>query len=129
MNYWIMPCNLKVFDIIQHVNKNNIVVWKKLIRAEEGDIVYIYVGMPVQKIMYKGIVRNIKVGEELLKQHSYAKVNNFDNNTYMEIEIAKEYKDGITLKKLQELGMIMVRKQTRLYGNVLEYITNYDEQS
>ncbi len=49
MNYWIMPCNLKVFDIIQHVNKNNIVVWKKLIRAEEGDIVYIYVGMPVQK--------------------------------------------------------------------------------
>ncbi len=73
--------------------------------------------------------RNIKVGEELLKQHSYAKVNNFDNNTYMEIEIAKEYKDGITLKKLQELGMIMVRKQTRLYGNVLEYITNYDEQS
>lgn len=124
-----MPCNLKVFDIIQHVNKNNIVVWKKLIRAEEGDIVYIYVGMPVQKIMYKGIVRNIKVGEELLKQHSYAKVNNFDNNTYMEIEIAKEYKDGITLKKLQELGMIMVRKQTRLYGNVLEYITNYDEQS
>ena len=129
MNYWIMPCNLKVFDIIQHVNKNNIVVWKKLIRAKEGDIVYIYVGMPVQKIMYKGIVRNIKVGEELLKQHSYAKVNNFDNNTYMEIEIAKEYKDGITLKKLQELGMIMVRKQTRLYGNVLEYITNYDEQS
>ena len=90
MNYWIMPCNLKVFDIIQHVNKNNIVVWKKLIRAEEGDIVCIYVGMPVQKIIYKGIVRNIKVGEELLKQHSYAKVNNFDNNTYMEIEIAKE---------------------------------------
>ena len=79
--------------------------------------------------MYKGIIRNIKVDEELLKQHSYAKVNNYDNNTYMEIEIAKEYKDCITLKKLQELGMIMVRKQTRLYGNVLEYITNYDEQS
>lgn len=129
MNYWIMPCNLKVFDIIQHVNSNKIVVWKKSIRANEGDIVFIYVGTPVQKIMYKGIVRNIKVDEELLKQHSYAKVNNFDNNTYMEIEIAKEYKDGITLKKLQELGMIMVRKQTRLYGNVLEYIKNYDEQS
>lgn len=129
MNYWIMPCNLKLFDIIQHVKNNNIVVWKKSVRANEGDIVFIYVGMPVQKIMYKGIVRNIKVDGELLKQHSYAKVNNYDNNTYMEIEIAKEYKDGITLERLQELGMVMVRKQTRLYGNVLEYITNYDEQS
>ena len=129
MNTWIIPCNVKFFDIIEHVKNTKTIVWKKSAKICDGDTAFIYVGNPYKEITYKCKVISLQVDDSLLSLHSYAKRGDYDrNNVYMELQVEKEYKEGISLQQLQELGMFMVRKQTRLYGPMLDYIEKFDQQ-
>ena len=41
---WIVPCNIKHFDLISHFESSDTVVWKNSFTIKQGDIVYIYIG-------------------------------------------------------------------------------------
>ena len=41
--HWIIPCSVKVYDIIEHFKKQNLVVWKNSFTIRKGDIAYIYI--------------------------------------------------------------------------------------
>ena len=43
---WIIPCNVKVFDVISHFKENKQVVWKNSFTIRKGDVAYIYLGRP-----------------------------------------------------------------------------------
>lgn len=42
---WIIPCNVKRFNVIEHFKNNDTVVWKNSFTIHAGDIVYIYLGL------------------------------------------------------------------------------------
>ena len=69
---WIIPCNIKVFDVISHFKTNKRVVWKNAFTIHKGDIAYLYLGRPYGEIRYKCVVINDVVDEDLLKANSYA---------------------------------------------------------
>jgi hypothetical protein len=120
---FVMPCNLKNYDVVNHFNKTNEIVWKKCAGIHTGDIVYIYVGIPVKAIKYRCVVINDDVRGELLEKNAYAKVGDFEHNhRYMQIRMINEYKDEIPLSKIKELGVYMIRKQGRIDRQLNDYL-------
>ena len=72
IEHWIIPCNLKVFDVIAHFKANKQVVWKNSFTIKAGDIAYIYLGQPYSEIKYKCRVISNDVDDELLNKNAYA---------------------------------------------------------
>lgn len=129
MNTWIMPCNIKYFDIVKRFEDYDYVVWKRGARIEKGDVIYIYVGQPFSRIQYKCIVENPDVNKNILEENTYARIGDIEHNRkYMRLMLVHAYQEGVPLSKLQELGMFGVRKQTRLDRRILEYMNELDRE-
>lgn len=47
MSDWIIPCNIKKYDVLGAFPKLNTIDWKQSRNIKIGDTVYIYVGAPV----------------------------------------------------------------------------------
>lgn len=124
MNNWIVPCNLKFFDIVNRFKEMDTVVWKRgNIKMKNGDTVYIYVGNPLKEIKYKCTIINDNVPAEVLEQNKYAKVGDYEHkNKYMELKLAHEYSAGVSLDVIKSLGIYMIRKQSRLDSKLEEYL-------
>lgn len=59
---WIIPCNLKKYDLIRAFENYDFIYWhksKQLAKSQPGDIVYIYCGQPYQKIVYRCKIEKI----------------------------------------------------------------------
>lgn len=127
---WIIPCNIKVFDVISHFKTNKRVVWKNAFTIHKGDIAYLYLGRPYGEIRYKCVVINDVVDEDLLKANSYAipakKWNNYfsKKEKYIEMEYLCEFPEGMfTLEKLREHGLGQVQIQARTDRKVQQFIS------
>ena len=127
---WIIPCNIKVFDVISHFKTNKRVVWKNAFTIHKGDIAYLYLGRPYGEIRYKCVVINDVVAEDLLKANSYAipakKWNNYfsKKEKYIEMEYLCEFPEGmLTLEKLREHGLGQVQIQARTDRKVQQFIS------
>ncbi len=132
---WIIPCNIRFFDITEHFSKQTCVVWKNSFTIKKGDTAYIYIGSPVGEIRYKCIVVADHVDEETLQRNSYAipakKSNNYFSKKikYIELELVKQYPDGtFTLEHLREHGLGQVQIQARTSRMLQSYITEIDNQ-
>lgn len=131
MNSWVIPCNLKFFNVVEHLKSNATIVWKKSRGIKSGDIVYIYVGIPIKAIKYRGIVINDDVRGELLNKSEYARKDDIErDHKYMQVQIINEYNDEISLSKIKELGIYMIRRQTKVDSALQSYLnsinTKYD---
>ena len=108
MTTWIIPCNVKYYDIIgafEHLHRLN---WKQSRKIEVGDEVYIYVGVPFKAIMFKCIVKKINLSEIEIDDSQFVimgdKYLNYGN--YMELELIQKFKEGqLKLEKLVENGL------------------------
>lgn len=58
MQKWLIPSNIKKFDAVSHFENNERIDWLIQGNWKIGDLVYIYVGMPIKKIMFKTIIEN-----------------------------------------------------------------------
>jgi len=72
VNSWIVPCNLKYFDVVSHFKTSKKVVWKNISSVQPGDFVYIYLGVPFKEIRYKCLVLCENVSSDVLQQNGYA---------------------------------------------------------
>jgi len=61
MNYWIIPCNLKNFDVISAFRKHQEIQWKQSVNASIGDEAYIYVAWPESRLMFKCIITEVNL--------------------------------------------------------------------
>lgn len=129
MNNWIVPCNLKFFDIVNRFKEMDTVVWKRgNIKMKNGDTVYIYVGNPLKEIKYKCCIINDNVTADILEENKYAKVGDYEHNhKYMELRLIHEYSNGVPLDTIKALGIYMIRKQSRLDSRLEEYLDTIDE--
>ncbi len=130
---WIVPCNIKVFDVIEHFKHTDTVVWKNSFTIREGDVVYLYLGRPYGEIRFKCDVISTDVGEEKLKKNAYAipakKSNNYfsKKEKYIEMRFVREYEEGtFSLEKLRNHGLGQVQIQARTDRRLQAYIDSIE---
>lgn len=126
---WIIPCNTKHFDLVEHFKENNTAVWKNSFTIKAGDIVYIYLSAPYSEIRYKCHVISDKVSDELLSENAYAipakeSHNYFSKKTkFIQIEKDCEYPAGtFPLAELKDHGLGQVQIQARTDRRVQAYL-------
>ena len=129
MENWIVPCNIKIYDVPAHFQKQKTIIWRNSFSMRKGDYAFIYLGNPYGEIRYKCLVVDDVVDEATLKKNAYAipaKVaNNFYSKRvkYVTLELVKEYPDhSFPLKELKEHGLGQVQIQARVDRTLLRYI-------
>lgn len=126
---WIVPCNIKVYDVISHFKKNRTIIWKNAFTIHSGDIAYLYLGSPYGEIRYKCLVISDSVSDELLQRNTYAipakKSNNYfsKKDKYIQMELVNEYPAGtFKLSDLRNNGLGQVQIQARTDRRLQAYI-------
>lgn len=131
MEYWLIPCNVKFFDVSKRFELYDDVVWKKDSKVKVGDVVYLYLGAPIGQIKYKCSVVREQITEDILECNTYAiraGNRNKDNVArYMQLKFEKEYRDGIlTYQELKKHGLGQVQKQARTSRVLQAYINDIE---
>ena len=109
MTEWIIPCNLKYYDVKGAFSKFKAIDWKKSAKNIcVGDIVYIYVGKPISAIKYKCRVNKTNLSKVEIDDSEFV-INgeNYENyGNHMELELIREYADTeLTRDMLVENGL------------------------
>ena len=120
MTNWIIPCNLKLYDVYGAFKALNSLDWMQSNpNIEVGDYVYIYVGAPVSAIVFKCLVTKAKLKKIEIDDSKY--VINGDKylsaSLHMELKLIKQYpNDLFTAKILEEhdvKGRIMRQRRMK----------------
>lgn len=126
---WIIPCNIKRFNLIEHFKTSDTVVWKNSFTIRTGDVVYIYLGAPYGEIRYCCTVVSDAVDEETLQKNKYAIQEKPSNNyfskkiKYIQLKLECEFPTGmLTLEKLKDHGLGQVQIQARADRALRTYI-------
>lgn len=94
MTEWIIPCNLKYYDVKGAFSKFKAIDWKQSAKNIcVGDIVYIYVGKPISAIKYKCRVNKANLSKVEIDDSEFV-INgeNYENyGNHMELELIREY--------------------------------------
>jgi len=94
MTEWIIPCNLKYYDVKGAFSKFKAIDWKQSAKNIcVGDIVYIYVGKPISAIKYKCRVNKTNLSKVEIDDSEFV-INgeNYENyGNHMELELIREY--------------------------------------
>ena len=138
---WLMSANPDIYDHANSFKTNEYIDWKANYNFEEGDIVYIYIGKPEQRIGYKTVVekRNITYSErtndsKFWKQDpGYSKDDLFVrlilvktlNSKQLSLEELK--KNG--LKAAPQGAMKIIEKLSEYINRVINGEISYDNNS
>ena len=129
INYWTIPCNINYYDIINAFNDLNNIEWKQYLNnIQPGDIVYIYVGAPYSKMMYKCKVNKVNLNKITIDDRKYwpnsENYGKFDR--YMEIELLKKYDDTdyYHYSNLKLNGFINQQGQSSATEQLVNYLEN-----
>ena len=130
---WIIPCNLRFFDVEKHFTTSKVVVWKNSFTMKVGDAAYIYLSAPISAIRYRCRVISDTVNDDELQENQYAiqtkeSHNYFSKKTkYVIMELEKEYpKDLLTLAELRKRGLGQVQIQARADRKLSAFLNEID---
>ena len=94
MNNWIIPCNLKYYNVFGAFDDLNKLDWKQTNPCvKTGDTVYIYVGAPYSAIIFKCLVTKTDLETVEIDDSKYA-IKGEVYETYprhMELTLIKKY--------------------------------------
>lgn len=120
MQKWIVPFNIKKFDVVNAFNNNQTVFIKRNRALSAGDEVYLYLSKPYSAIKYKGLVIRDNVSADELDS-SY-KVSKLDDGNYVEIKHLFTFPDDlITCEKIKQLGIGQLVNQQSVYGKTEQF--------
>lgn len=106
---WIIPCNLRYYDVFGAFANLKTLDWKQSNRnIGVGDIVYIYVGKPVCAIKYRCKVNKVNLPFCEIDDNAYVKIGDVYERygNYMELELIEEYEnDVLSMDKMRALGL------------------------
>ena len=97
MTSWIIPCSPRQYDIERAFENLKKINWKQIRNYTLGDIVYIYVGMPVQAILYKCKVTTVGLTSIEIDDSPYVidGENYLHTPLHMELELMRKYDDKV----------------------------------
>ena len=109
---WIVPANPNYYDIVNCFNDSYEIIWKQSSNIHVSDIVYIYVGEPYSKIMYKCIVTSTNI------PYKY-KDKNVEMNRVMKIKLIKKLdNENYNLDYLKSIGIKTIRGPRKINKNI-----------
>lgn len=118
---WLLPCNVKYFDIIKHFEANEVAYFKRNRYMTPGDIVYIYVSAPYSEILYKAEVLERGISAESIDDTNH--VLNTAERTYVKVRLLKKFPHGCLPRKelfAHKLGQVV--NQQRIRFELEDYI-------
>ena len=124
---WIIPCNIRFFDVIEHFKNNREVIWYRRGAFNVNDIVYIYVGNPIMELKFKCHVVDADVAEDIVKANSYAirRSNTVGRLKYMKLVLDEEFPNGtFPYKTLKEHSLGQVQIPQRADRRLKAYIAD-----
>lgn len=119
MATYVTSCNVQRFDILQFFENEKQVYWKQISRCMNGDTVYIYVGRPHSRLMYKCLVLETNIDDVVC---NYLAVNQNKKSKFMKIELVEEIKNHIGLDDLLTNGLKTVQCATQASPELVNYI-------
>ena len=132
---WIIPCNVKYFDIIAHFKEHDEVVWKNSFTIRKGDTAYIYLSAPFGEIRYKCLVISDEIDDETLAANSYAIPKKESHNyfskklKYIKMKLEYEFPEGsLTRTSMMQYGLGQVQIQARTDRRLQKYIDSVYEE-
>ena len=102
------PCSLQFYDICDHFDKHETIIWRKTSDIKKGDIVYIYISKPINEIRYKCIIVNDSVDASMIEMNNYAipKGKISSKCQYIQLKLQIRFSPKlITLAELKEVGV------------------------
>ena len=131
MESWIIPCNLKQYDVVGAFNNLPMIDWKQSATSiNVGDIVYIYVSTPIKAIKYKCVVRKTLMDKIEINDTPYIiDGSNYVYSKYhMKLELLETYGEELTLDKLREQGIKgNIQGPQRVNELLLKYMLTLEE--
>lgn len=129
---WLRVANVEKYDVIGAFNEFDSLYWKKSnFSIKTGDIVYLYVGHPISKVMYKTICTKDSCTSSEPEGQKDIKywLDNSSSGVYdcIELKLLQKYDgDGLSLHDLQDRGLINGNIQGAFkeqnYPELFEYI-------
>ena len=121
MEKWIIPCNIKYYDVIGAFNKLPRLDWKQSNKSiAEGDEVYIYVGAPVSAVLFRCRVNKTMLDHIEIDDSEFVRNGEpyIDFGCHMELELIEQYdQTKYSYQKLQEAGLKgRIQGPRRAYG-------------
>lgn len=108
---WVIPCNVKFYNVVDAFDKLDIIDWKQsqnLKRAKKGDILYIYISSPIKSIKYQCLIKEVNKPKSTIDDSQFVlKGDNYINyGNYMELELLNKLDDDqLDLEFLQDNGL------------------------
>ena len=127
---WIVPCNIKYYDVVKHLNENDYIVWRRVSAIRKGDIVYLYIALPYQEIKFRCLVVDDDVDEKTVENNSYAIKTSSSGKKSHYILLKKEYayKEGtFRLAELKANGLGQTQTQARTDRKLQAFIDSVNE--
>ena len=125
MENWIIPCSVKFYNVVEHLNQQDTIVWRKVSALKMGDIAYLYLGAPYSQIKYVCHVINDNVDEETLALNEYAIKKNGSSRKfkYLMLKLDYTYPNGeLSLNKVREDGLGQTQIQARTDRQLQRFI-------
>lgn len=126
MQKWIIPCNVKNFDIVEHFSTHTTAYFKRNRALQKGDEVYIYVARPYSEIKYKGVV--VETGIQPSDVDKAYKVSCIEEKTFVLVELTKSFPaQTFPGEELKKHGLGQVVNQQLIRGKIEDYISEIEK--
>ena len=129
MKYWIIPCNVKDYDVKGAFEKLGIIDWKQsnnLKSAKIGDVVLIYLSKSYYYIKYVCEIAAVnKPRVTIVDSDFIIKGDNYENyGNYMELKLISEIDDTMLTSPILKLNGIKgnVQGPRLLKGDLLDFV-------
>ena len=107
-NYWIIPCNIRKYNVIGAFRNLKKVDWKQSFNAKVNDTVFIYASAPISAVVYQCRVNKVDLDKVEIDDSPYV----IDGTPYanysrhMEIELLRAFDMNIFwLEELRKYGV------------------------
>ena len=133
--YWVIPCNIKHFDVVEHFKQKKTVIWKNSFSIHTGDVAYIYLGAPFSEIRFRCNVITDSVDDVTVKENSYAIPTKPSRNyfskrlKYIALELDVSYPEGtFKLEELRKHGLGQTQIQARADRQLKSFLFEREHQ-
>lgn len=127
--HWIIPCNVKYFDVVSHFKTHDTIVWRRVSAIAKGDIAYIYVSAPYSQILFKCLVISDNVDKSILEENQYAIREDRPRSRYVQLKLLRKYTEGtLSLQLLKEKGVGQTQTQARTDRKVQAFLDEVDHE-
>ena len=126
MTRWMVPCNVKKYDIVKDFKKGKLVYFKRNRALVKGDEVYIYVAKPYSEIKFKGHVVQDTVHLDDVDENNKSFFEK--GTTVVIIELDKQFPEGtFRVDELKRNGLGQVVNQQIICGKLEKYILGVED--